>query len=650
MKTKNKLSAILLMCAAMAGARGIVPTLSESGNIKPRNVENLSTSSVAEPKDTAEKMDKADPFENLAQKSVSMRTADGKKERLDSVVGYNADGSKSIRMYCEYGSDGLMTKQTNSYWNSDTESWDHVQVFEYAWDEDGYCTYQSNYAYGSGERVDYQYNADKLCTEQIKYIAGADGVWQQYFKGQYTYDSKGNMVTENCFQWENDQWREYLRSTATYDENNLLSGIETYECVNGVWRGQDKHEYVNFSAKKLSSKLMYRWDDAESKWIKAQNFIQEWSQNGILLAQRNRYWNEDKQDWVGEYPSWGTNICRNYDAELSYDEKWRMTRQAHTDWYDMGNDKHLAAEMVTVWTDNEDGTSNSEMNSYLYSHDDGSTRWDQRQYKKFDANDSIIWNNQQIQKFGSTEMLDEYESKYAYDEQGHCIYSATWKFKNGERRPDIEQRDIYDTQGNIIEQYFRHDEKSSTTRPIGAPKKRVPEITDEDKEGWVNSTHFTYGYEDGVRVSKLRYVWNVDNSEWYPNTGTVTKYDLAVPASELILPITYLDEYKILQFDKCSKTGTTEWAIAPQFYFYSGVNSSVENIKVGDSGALRFADRTLYVSGACNDCTHHIYDPTGRPVLEARGTTVDLGDLAPGFYIVSSVLDGNPATLRILCK
>jgi len=650
MKTKQKLPAILLLCAAVAGARGIIPALSESGNIKPRNVENLHRPTVAERKAAAEKKEKADPFKALARTNLPMRTAGDKKECLDSVIGYNADGSKYIRMYCKYGPDGLMTKQTNSFWNSETNDWDHVQVMEYAWDEDGYCLSMSNFAYGYGERIDYKYNEDKLGIEQIKYNAEADGVWKQWYKGEYEYDSKGNMTTEKGFLWDGAQWVDQFRSTATYDENNLMTGIESYEYIDGVWRGSEKQEYVNYTANKLYDKYMYRWDDAESKWVNAQHFIQEWGPKGHLLAQRMRFWNADDQSWNGDYASWGTSeICKNYDAEMEYDDQWRITRQAHTDWYNKGAEKHLSSEMVTNWTDNADGTSQSEMNAYLYSYPDNKKIWNQRQYQKFDANDSIIWDNQQMGNYEGTAMLDYYETKYAYDERGHCIYEATWDFEDGKRVPSLEERDVYNDQDQIIEQTFRMKAGGGGMQPLGAPR-RVPEITDEDNEGWVYSTHFTYEYDHDVTVSKLGYKWNADNGEWMPNMGSVVKFDFNIPASDIILPIDYADLYKIEQINDYTGNGTSsEWAIAPKIYHYSGV-SSVKGIEADGAGALQFAGRTLRVKGACADCTHNIYDLTGRLIMQAQGVTVDLSSLAPGIYVANSRLDGTPATLRILCK
>lgn len=651
MKTKQKLPAILLMFAAVAGARGIIPTLSESGNLKPRNVENLHRPTVAERMAAAEETVKAYPFKTLARTNLPMRTAGDKKERLDSVVGYNSDGSKYIRMYCEYGPDGLMTKQTNSFWNSETNDWDHIQVYEYAWDPDGYCLRMSNFAYGYGERMDFKYNDDKLCIEQIKYNAESDGVWKQWYKGEYEYDAKGNMTAEKGCLWDGTQWNDSFRTTATYDENNLMTGIESYEYIDGVWRGSEKQEYVNFTANKLSDKYMYRWDDAEAKWVSAQHFIQEWSSQGHLLAQRMRYWNADDQSWNGDYSSWGTSeICKNYDAEMEYDDKWRITRQAHTDWYNKGAEKHLSSEMITKWTDNADGTSQSEMNAYLYSYPDNKKIWNQRQYKKFDVNDSIIWDNQQLGNYDGTAMLDYYETKYAYDEQGHCIYEATWDFDDdGRRIPSIEQRDVYNDQNQIIEQTFRMNDNGGGMKPFTSAR-RVPEITDEDNEGWVYSSHFTYEHDHDITISKLKYKWNVGNGEWMPSDGSVVKFDFKMPASDIILPIDYVDLYKIEKIDNYTGDGIgSDWTIAPQLYFYSGV-SSVKDIPTDGTPLLQFAGRTLSVRGTCTDCTHNIYDLAGRLIMQAQGAVADLSGIAPGIYVVNSSIDGVPATLRILCK
>lgn len=422
---------LLVMSAAVAGAAGF-STLTPAAKLKPRDFSNA-PSGLAERKASAETAGETSPFRRLP-----VRLPESARQRLDSVVGYNTDGSKYIRMYCRYGDDGIMTSQVNSFWDTENEDWLDVQELNYVWNDHGLCLMMSNYGYGSGERVDYTYNADDLCDVQIKYIAGADGVWQKYYKGEYTYDSAGNMTSENVFLWDGAQWSPASRSTATYDSNNLMTGIEIYECINGIWQGADKQEYVNYTANKLYDKYLYRWDSAAGEWRNAQHFIQEWGPQGHLLAQRMRFWNDDQQAWTGDYPSWGTSeICINYDAERTYDDRWRLTRQTHYDWVDTSGEKYLGSEMVTVWTDNADGSSQSEMNAYRYAYPSTEAIHVGQEFSAYNANDSIIW-------FLS---VDDSERKLDYDKFGNITYEANWVFRDGERVPDIEERNTYDERG-----------------------------------------------------------------------------------------------------------------------------------------------------------------------------------------------------------
>ena len=92
------------------------------------------------------------------------------KERLDSIVQANPDGSKSSLQYFVYNEAGKETHREISYWNASTNAWDEpTEVYDYEWNDAGLLVNQQGLAYGSGVRYEYKYNDQGLGIEQVNY-------------------------------------------------------------------------------------------------------------------------------------------------------------------------------------------------------------------------------------------------------------------------------------------------------------------------------------------------------------------------------------------------------------------------------------------------------------------------------------------------
>lgn len=68
--------------------------------------------------------------------------------RLDSLVGYNADGSKGTLQRFAYDEAGRTLSRVNSYYNPSMDSWDDVEWYDYAYTEEGLILDQSVKGYG----------------------------------------------------------------------------------------------------------------------------------------------------------------------------------------------------------------------------------------------------------------------------------------------------------------------------------------------------------------------------------------------------------------------------------------------------------------------------------------------------------------------
>lgn len=572
--------------------------------------------------------------------------ANGSQLRLDSIIKTNPDGSNYTRMYFTFDERNLTTRQLNSYWNAETNSWDTAEEYNYEWDQDGYVLMQSAEIYGGGERRQYTYNDRKLGITQIFSIL-IDGEWINQWKGEYKYDDKDNMIDEMIYSWDGTTWVKATHSTATWDEQNRQTSIESTYWNGTEWVGETKEAYTYYldTTDKLTYKGMYRWLADTKQWQLVDMFFQEFNQAGQLTAQKRKFWNDERKDWSGEYESWGpgSGILYTYDAIITYDELGRTTLQQHKECYNDSTEWVVRSEMVTEWKDGlENGDYESEMNAYLYDYPSGKRTWNQREYGRYNAQGVRTWVLQQMQNPEATEMNDYYEEKYRYDERGNLLYSASWDWEDGIRKPTIEENNTYDADNNIIESYYRSG-NSGGGIVIGSPQKAAGHEPQDD-EGWVNTSHFTYKYENGYRIEKMGYRWN--GTDWAGNMGQSIQYDWNVPTSELIVALGYTDPYKIDYMKDYTGNGNGEWLISTTTYYYS---DQASGIRQTESGTITFADNILTVTGG-NDIENRVYDLTGKQVYQGNNPQENLNRLSKGIYIVRSKIDNKSYTLKIIIQ
>lgn len=587
--------------------------------------------------------------ENLSSEAFLMNIPlkdETTKYTLDSIIGTNPDGSNYTRQIFIYNDQNLCTKRINSLWNADTQQWDKVEEYNFEWDEDGYILMQSMEGYGSGERHEYKYNEDKLGIEhKISIIDAESGKWLYISKGEYTYDNKGNIIEEMVYAWQNDKWTISNHNKATWDEHNRQTSIESMYWNGTEWTGETKQDYEYFSDNQLSYKGMYRWMADTKEWKLVQKFIQEFNDRGQCTAQRMRYWNEDRQDWSGEYPSWGaeSGVLITYDAEISYDDKGRLLLQQHKDLHG-GDEWFVSSEMITEWTDElENGGYQSEMNAYLYDYDTKKKTWNQQEFMQYDRNDSLVWMLNRMQTPDGSEMKDNYEEKYRYDDRKNMIYSAVWDWKDDVRTPTIEENITYDSDNNVIEAYYRSAEASGSGTIIGkAPQKRGPGHEDIDDEGWEYTSKHIYSYENGIRTSRKSYMWR--DSDWTTNTGEEVVYDWDVPASELITLHGYTDPFKIDYIYKYTGNGADDWMTATDKYFYSEKSGIIQTQSTENN--IYFSDNTLRILSD-GETSNYIYDMTGRIVYHGNSKAEHLSHLPKGLYVAKCLTDGRMHTIKI---
>lgn len=149
--------------------------------------------------------------------------------RLDSLIGYNADGSKGTLQRFTYDEAGRTLSRVNSYYNPSMDSWDDVEWYDYAYTEEGLILDQSVKGYGVGTRYTFKYNDRGWGTEQVIYSLDEEGNWVESSRGEYEYDDRGNIVNERTYSWDGSQWQPATKATAQWDDKNRQLHLEGYE-------------------------------------------------------------------------------------------------------------------------------------------------------------------------------------------------------------------------------------------------------------------------------------------------------------------------------------------------------------------------------------------------------------------------------------
>lgn len=583
----------------------------------------------------------------LTWEEVKMKAAatESNKLQLDSIIGTNPDGSKYTRQYFVFDDQNRIKQRINSYWNATTLSWDTAEEYNFELDEDGYVLMLSVVGYGQGQRFEYVYNDRKLGIEQVIYNLDGRNQWVKVQKGEYQYDDRNNMIDEMLYDWNGSEWIKNTHSSATWDDQNRQTSILSLVWDGTEWTGVTREDYTWHAADKLSYKGMYLWIPETKDWQLVDVFEQEFNEAGQLTVQKRKFWNNDRQNWSGEYTSWGTSeVCINYKATITYDSRGRVTLQQHKDCYNNGTEWFLASEMITNWTDGlEGGGYESEMNAYLYFYDTKEKIWNQREYNRYNAKGLKTWCLQQMQNANATEMNDLFEEKYEYDANGNMVYSGVWDWVDGVRTPNIEERNTYDANNNIIESYYREAEDGGSI-PIGSPQ-MAPGHEDQDDKGWRNTSHFTYKYENGTRIEKLGWRW--DDSDWSTNFGEAVKYDWNVPATELITPFEWSDPYKIDATYSYTGDGNGGWLSNTNTYYY--VPKSATGMSKTKVGNLSFYNNILKITGG-NDIDNRVYEITGKQVYQGNHSEENLNHLNKGIYVVRSMIDNEMFTLKIIIR
>ena len=605
----------------------------------------------------AESVTKMQEGEFLRPRKLPTETAG--KLKLDSIVITNVDGSNSTKMVFEYNGKGKETSRHNYTWDTSTSTWGTpVEEYGWTWREDGFIISEWVKGYGQGTRYDYEYNDQNLGVKKTTFTLDEEGNWVNSNMGTYVYDEAGNMVEEYVYLWNGQDWTNSVHNIASWDGKKRQTMYEGYSWDGSRWVGTSKAEYVWFDGpydpnmqeetnkERMTYKFDYFWtgDRFEPYYI----FINKIRDDGRLVGQSERFYNRNIGKWsggddwdgkLGSYRTWEGSFTLDEHGNQTYVETMACLPDS-SQWISLGIS-------TFDWTYAADGSRDGLEQVIQYNYDKDNNKigetLNQQLYYAYNARNKKTWLLQQVAN--GTAMEDLFEEKYVYDNNGNLTSSMVWDWVDGKRTPTSWTKYSYNENDELVE--FIGLIGGSGMTPLGVPKFRGKDVTDEDEQGWTNSSRWTYAYSNGVLVDKKGYMWR--NDAWNTNNGQEVEYDWDYPSADAIFPNGWTDPYKINVLRDVYGDGNNGWLAMTRNYYYSELNTS-------DINAMPHVGKHVKVHPSCvtdnlyveadGDVHVNIYGVGGMKVLSTSEKVIPMTGMAAGLYIV----DVNGYKVKVLKK
>ena len=567
----------------------------------------------------------------------------GGKQKLDSIVTINPDGSYGSLQCYEYDSDGRETKSTNSYWDAAAGTWgEPVVQYDYVWTDDGLLLSEQSMIYDMGSRVEYKYNGQGLKTEQINYHTDYDGNWVAESKGEYDYDDAGNLIEETYYSWNAD------KHLTGYTRDGMRQ-VNRQTDAEGGWVAESKGEYDYDDAGNLIEETLYSWDGSQwqpdtrncTSWDakKRQTGYTGYAWDGTQWAGTEKYdcvWYDGPSDPETQYQEDADTRRMTYSGDYFWvDGRWQLyhvfTNDIAGDGRLMGQSDNYYDRRSGTWCGGDDWDGRLNACSTLNIRRTFNERGHHVLVETWKClPDSAGWvllgsnpTEWTYDEEGNREGLTKYVN-YVYDDEynktGETCTEQTWYGYNadnyltwileqymgesGDMEGLYEEKYGYDDNNKIIYTY-EWDWVDGVRRPLSCV------LNTYDTDGNLTEIVLMIGDRAGMRsqgsplrsaalnpedkegwVNSVRetreYVNDVlvanhnyrwADGEWATNYGSVTEYDFDVPSADLCLPDDWEEPYKVNRTYSLNADGNNGWSVFTANYFYS------DNTATGIGGA-----------------------------------------------------------------
>ncbi len=594
-------------------------------------------------------------------------------QRLDSVVGFNSDGSKGSLQRFEYDANGWWSETHNYYWDSETESWGiPVQSIFIDRMDNGYVLSERNIYGGYGVRTDYEYDDKNRGISKINYsIAPEDAEWTPTDKGEYVYDDADNIIEETVSTYDvlNGEWIGINHNFATWDSKGRQTSIDSFYWNGEAWQRSMKVDYRWFDGPydpdyiegTQKERLEYRCEymEVDGEWLPVFVDKNEFNAEGRVCSQSWNYYNREFDNYFGGDDYDGrVPLCKSWKSKIGYDElgietenrtfqyvpgpEEEMFELGYCDFQrqdlENGDFLMLVTNQNNIYDENGNVVGTQVIDMTWYAYNEGGKK---------------LWCYEEMPSYDGT-FIPMVEDKWAYDDMGRQIATVSYDFENGERIPNTWVEVSYDADGNQIEIIGRGNAFGGM-RPFGLKSRSAESITDRDyligeddeNENWDFTNHWTFEWENGVQTQRLGYRW--DGDAWLNNQGQNNYFDFTVPAEELMVPEAYTDPYKLDYIEQLYGY-MEDWVATRMEYYYSevintsGISVSEDNVRVC------FHDNTVFVSGV-EMAKINVYDVSGQYIYSRVASELSLDGIAKGIYIVNVETNGGDIkTVKVYVK
>lgn len=612
------------------------------------------------------------PVANRVAPQVREMESEATKQRLDSVVAFNSDGSKGTLMRFVYNENGWWTETHNYYWNAGLESWgDPVQSILVDRKENGYVLSESNIYSGYGVRSEYIYDdRDRGIVKTNYSMSPEDGEWIPTSKGEYSYDDNDNIIEEYVYSYDsdNEEWIYVNHNYATWDDKGRQTSID-----GSVWNGEEwertmKVEYRWFDGprdpdyiegtdpERMTYRLEYLKVDGE--WLPVfitENFFDE---NGRISGQSYKFYNRENDNYYGGDSYGGMlTLCTSWISEIGHDELG-VQNFSKTMNYIPGKEERLVllGQCEYEREDMEDGDFIVLVTNRVNDFDSGwnvvGDRVVDKSWYAYNKSGQKLWCYEEMPDYNGV-FIPMLEDKWAYDEYGRHTERVAYNFNDGLRVPDSWQSFSYDDDGNQTEILGRCNADGGMT-PLGVVAREAGKVTDRDyrvgeddeRENWKFTNHWVNTWENGQITQKLGYRW--DGDVWLNNQGQINTFDFAVAVEDMMVPPSYTDIYKVDSIERLYGFGE-DWVGTREVYYYTEViNTAVDGIEA--EYCISYHDNIIYSNGG-ESIFANVYDLGARKVMTGEGTQISLWNLDRGLYVVEAVLSSGVArTLKVYVR
>ena len=476
------------------------------------------------------------------------------KQRLDSIV-----APQGYREIFSYDDSGNYIQYVNYFWDEYDNAWKGSMKKEYAYDANRNITLVIYYDwdYDNNDWIissqeDFEYDAGGNVTMYV-YAYWYDNVLIVKYKHEFTYDPKGNEMTNTRYDWdyENNEWIKMYRGESEYDADGNLTLYTDYEWIDDDWVQYYKIEHTYEAGYEILW-MIYEWMDA---WQSTAKGEYEYDAHGNETLYVESMW--DGEEWM---------VMFKYKTEYEYDPSGNITVIVSYDWMD---DDWMATSK-NVYEYNAVGNVTMSA-SYGWDDDTNDWRgWEKYDYLYDDATDELTTLTAYF--WEDNIWIESYKSEYEYDAAGNMTVSVSYYWENNAWLEADKYEYTFDLDYSITDLIIPSDVYLNN-------KKLEEKNYFWDGTDWVESRVTTYYWSEQEIIDAIPDIITSASLSIYPNPAT-TEIHVKRDSNERADYVIYNNTGQTVMSGKLKDDSTIEiQSLSAGIYFLRVAGKTVKVVK-----------------------------------------------------------------------